>query len=45
VQVLKNIRLDEHLKIKEGVQALISSQPRTVHFSHSGQNLVDCGPQ
>jgi hypothetical protein len=44
VQVFKNIRSEEHLKIKEGVQTIISSQPRTVHFSHSGQDVVDCPP-
>ena len=45
VQVFKNIRPDKHLKIKEGVETIISSQPRTVHFSHSGHDLVDCAPQ
>ncbi len=45
VQMFRNIRPDEHLKIKEGDQKIISSSPRTVHFSHSGQDLVDCAPQ
>ena len=45
VQVFNNIRPDQHLKIKEGIQTIIYSQPKTVHFSHSGQDVVDCPPQ
>lgn len=45
IQVFKNIRPDEHLKIKEGVQTIISSQPRTVYFSHSQQDVIGCEPQ
>lgn len=45
VQVFENIRPDQHLKIKEGIQTIISSLPKTVHFSHSGQDVVNCAPQ
>jgi hypothetical protein len=45
VQVFKNIRPDQHFKIKEGVQTISSSEPRTIHFPRSGQNLVDCPPE
>jgi tetratricopeptide (TPR) repeat protein len=45
VQVFENIRPDQHLKIKEGVQTIISTQPKTVHFLRSRQDLVDCAPQ
>jgi hypothetical protein len=45
VQVFKNIRPGEHIKIKEGDQEIISSRPRTVHFSHTGHDIIRCGPQ
>jgi len=44
VQVFKNIRPDQHIKIKEGVQTISSSQPKPIHFPHSGQDVVDCPP-
>ena len=43
-QVFKNIRVDEHLKIKEGGQ-IVSSQPRKVNLSYSGQDMVECPPK
>jgi hypothetical protein len=45
VQLFKNIRPDQHIKIKEGVQTITSSQPRTIHFPRSGQDVVDCPPE
>jgi len=45
VQVFNNIHPDQHLKIKEGIQTVIYSKPKTVHFPHSGQDVVDCPPQ
>lgn len=45
VQVFENIRPDQHLKIKEGIQTISSSRPKTVHFSRTGQDVVDCAPQ
>jgi hypothetical protein len=45
VQVFRDIRPDEHLKIKEGVQTIVSSQPRTVHFSYSGKDIIECPPE
>jgi hypothetical protein len=32
VQLFENILPDSHLKIKEGVQTIVSSKPRMVHF-------------
>lgn len=45
VQVFKNVRPDQHLKIKEGAQTITASQPRPIHFAHSGQDIVDCPPE
>ncbi|HTM92424.1 MAG TPA: FG-GAP-like repeat-containing protein [Flavisolibacter sp.] len=45
VQVIKNIQADQHIKIKEGVQTIIASQPKRVHFPRSGQDVVDCPPE
>jgi hypothetical protein len=45
VQVFKNVRLDEHIKIREGSEKIVSSQAKPVHFSHSGQDVVDCAPK
>jgi hypothetical protein len=42
VQVFKNIRPDQHLKIKEGNPAIVSSQPRKVNFLSGGKNLIEC---
>jgi len=44
VQVFKNIRPDQHLKIKEGSQTIVASQPKPIHFPHSGQDVIDCPP-
>ena len=38
VQVFENIRPDLHLKIKEGVQTIVSSKPRMVHFLLEGHD-------
>jgi hypothetical protein len=45
VQVFKDIPPDAHLKIKEGTQVIVPSRPRTVHFLHSGHDIVRCAPQ
>ena len=45
VQEFKNIRADEHLKIKEGTQTIILSGPRPVHFLHPGHDIVECAPK
>ena len=45
VQGFKNIRADEHLKIKEGTQTIILSGPRPVHFLHPGHDIVECAPK
>lgn len=45
VQVFKNIQPDVHLKITEGVEKIISSQPRMVHFSHPGHDVIACAPK
>jgi hypothetical protein len=45
VQSFENISPDKHLKIKEGIERIFSSEPRTVHFPHSEQDLIDCPVQ
>jgi hypothetical protein len=45
VQVFKDIPPDTHLKIKEGLQVIVPSRPRTVHFPHSGHDVIRCAPQ
>jgi hypothetical protein len=41
VQVFQNIRPDNHLKIKEGVQSLTVTPPQTVLFIKDGHSMVD----
>jgi tetratricopeptide (TPR) repeat protein len=45
IQVFENIRPDSHLKIKEGVQTIVSSKPRTVHFFHEGHDTMKHTPK
>jgi hypothetical protein len=45
IQVFENISPDKHLEIQEGLQTIISSAPRTVHFPHAEQDIIDCAPQ
>ena len=45
VQVFENIPPDSHLKIKEGVQTIVSSKPRMVHFSHEGHDIMKHDPK
>ena len=45
VQVFENIRPDSHLKIKEGVQTIVSSKPRMVHFFHEGHDTMKHTPK
>jgi hypothetical protein len=42
VQSFENISPDKHLKIKEGNKTIVSSEPKTVHFPNSEQDLIDC---
>lgn len=44
-QVFKNIQPGTHIKIKEGVQEIVSRRPRVIHFSHPGHDVIACAPQ
>lgn len=45
IQVFENINPDSHLKIKEGVQTIVSAKPKTVHFFHEGHDVIGCAPK
>ena len=45
VQVFENIPPDSHLKIKEGVQTIVSSKPRMVHFLNEGHDIMEHAPK
>lgn len=45
VQVFTNVHPDQHLRIKEGVQEMVSLQRKKVDLLYAGKNLIECAPQ